>query len=101
MAHRIRSRFSDFRDRQNQIAFRCIDTDSSGYITIDNMRQVFGDSYDGVKVEGLLPEPDLFKDNRMSFPEFGSCIRGTPLDMKESWATKIPDKPLEVACAKD
>jgi len=61
-------------------AFKKFDTDSSGYITKDNLRQVLGDTFEGEKVDKLLAEGDLLKDGRISFPEFVAYIRETPLD---------------------
>merc|ERR1719491_433093 len=53
-------------------AFRRFDTDNSGYITVENLREVLGDNE---QVEHMLAEADLLKDNRISYPEFVAFVR--------------------------
>mmetsp|Transcript_61039 Transcript_61039/g.176793 ORF Transcript_61039/g.176793 Transcript_61039/m.176793 type:complete len:505 (-) Transcript_61039:114-1628(-) len=60
-------------------SFRRFDTDHTGYITVNNLREVLGDTYDGETVESLLSEADLLHDNRISYPEFVAYLRGEPL----------------------
>lgn len=75
-------------------AFKKFDSDASGYITVDNLREVLGNSFDGVEVEELLKEADYLKDNRISYAEFVSYIRGTPLDKHACVAGKLIDAEL-------
>lgn len=60
-------------------AFKKFDADGSGYITVDDLREVLGDSFDGAEVEKLLEEADLLEDNRISYEEFVCYLRGEPL----------------------
>merc|ERR1711971_981760 len=57
-------------------AFRKFDTDDSGYITADNLRQVIGDTFEGVKVEKLLNEADTLHHGKLSYHEFSSYLTG-------------------------
>jgi len=75
-------------------AFRRFDTDSSGFITVDNLRQVLGDTFEGEQVETLLSEADMLKDNRISYAEFVAYLRGTPLAVHEVAADKIIESEL-------
>eukprot|EP00929_Paragymnodinium_shiwhaense_P061395 TRINITY_DN30660_c0_g1_i1.p1 TRINITY_DN30660_c0_g1~~TRINITY_DN30660_c0_g1_i1.p1 ORF type:complete len:632 (-),score=127.43 TRINITY_DN30660_c0_g1_i1:99-1994(-) len=62
-------------------AFHRFDTDSSGYITLDNIRDVLGDDFEGVKVnEAFMKEADILQDGRISYAEFVAYLCGTPLD---------------------
>lgn len=76
-------------------AFKRFDTDSSGYITSDNLREVLGDSYEGEEIEKLLAEADLVHDGRISYPEFVSYLRGDPLDTHKVAADKIIEGELK------
>lgn len=60
--------------------FRRMDTDSSGYITVENLRSVLGSKVEGEKVEAFIAEADQIKDGRLSFAEFSAYLRGTRLD---------------------
>jgi len=57
-------------------AFRKFDTDDSGYITADNLREVIGDTFEGMKVEKLLSEADTLHDGKLSYHEFYSYLTG-------------------------
>lgn len=72
-------------------AFRKFDHDSSGYITVDNLKQVLGDSFDGEEVKELLKEADILKDNRISYAEFVAYIRGEPLERHANVAGRLID----------
>jgi len=50
--------------------FDRFDVDDSGKISIDNLRNIFGDDYQGVPVEKLLKEADYLGDNMISYEEF-------------------------------
>jgi len=50
--------------------FRRFDIEASGYITVENLKEMLGDSFDGVPIEELLKEADYLKDNRISYDEF-------------------------------
>jgi len=64
-------------------AFKKFDTDSSGYITPENLSEVLGDTYEGDAVSNLLDEADLLKDGRISYAEFAAFMRGEELNAAE------------------
>jgi len=72
-------------------AFKKFDTDRSGYITLDNLKQVLGETFEGDSVEDLLTEADQLKDNRISYAEFVSYLRGEPLEKHAKAATEMID----------
>mmetsp|Transcript_37334 Transcript_37334/g.79325 ORF Transcript_37334/g.79325 Transcript_37334/m.79325 type:complete len:550 (-) Transcript_37334:58-1707(-) len=76
-------------------AFKRFDKDNSGYITVENLRQVLGDSFEGAEVETLIKDADLLDDGRVSFEEFQAYLRGTPLDNHVKGAAKIIDTELK------
>eukprot|EP00434_Breviolum_minutum_P041274 symbB.v1.2.036715.t1/scaffold5176.1/size30145/4 len=78
-------------DHLLQSTFKKFDVDSSGYITASNLRDVLGETWEGEQVEKLLEEADLLKDNRISFEEFKSYLRGDPLEIHEELATQVID----------
>jgi len=56
--------------------FQRFDVDNSGYITVDNLRVVLGESFNGAEVEKLIAEGDLTKDGRISYAEFIEYLKG-------------------------
>lgn len=72
-------------------AFNKFDTDSSGFISLDNLKEVLGETFDGEDVSKLLAEADQLQDGQISYAEFVSYIRGTPLDAHQDVAAKIID----------
>eukprot|EP00415_Alexandrium_ostenfeldii_P000658 UN0658 len=50
--------------------FHRFDADKSGYITVANLKEVLGESFDGVKVEELIKEADFTNDGQVSLDEF-------------------------------
>jgi calcium-dependent protein kinase len=70
------------RDHIN-VAFRNFDTDLSGYITAENLRDAFGSTLDGKRVDSLLSEADIREDGRVAFDEFVAFVCDTPLGSKE------------------
>jgi len=75
--------------------FKKFDVDNSGYITVENLRQVLGDTFEGEEVESLVAEADQLKDNRISYAEFVAYIRGTPLESHANATAQIIDKQLQ------
>lgn len=58
-------------------AFQIIDTDNSGMITIDELKQVFdnsGDKKDESLWEDIMKEVDQNNDNQISFEEFKDAM---------------------------
>mmetsp|Transcript_40532 Transcript_40532/g.104902 ORF Transcript_40532/g.104902 Transcript_40532/m.104902 type:complete len:564 (+) Transcript_40532:144-1835(+) len=81
-------------------AFIKFDADNTGYITVQNLREVLGNEYEGEQVETLIHEADLLQDGRISYPEFCAYLRGTPLQEAEVAGTVIIDKQLAAGVGK-
>lgn len=60
--------------------FRRFDADNSGFITVENLRQVLGSNVEGEKVEAFMKEADQNNDGQLSFQEFSEFMRGTHHD---------------------
>lgn len=84
-----------------KMAFKKFDTDNSGYITVQNMREVLGETHDGEQIEDLMREADFSKDGRISYAEFVSYIRGTPLEKHELGAVKLVDNEMKKGGARE
>ncbi|CAK0878958.1 unnamed protein product [Prorocentrum cordatum] len=63
-------------------AFKRFDKDNSGFISLENLREVLGESYEGESVDSLLSEADLLSDGKISYPEFVSYLTGRPLEQQ-------------------
>lgn len=71
--------------------FKKFDTDDSGYITIANLKEVLGDSFDGQQVEDMLKEADFTHDGKISYQEFVAYVKQTPMDHHQEATAKIVD----------
>jgi len=69
-------------DEHLQAAFKRFDKDSSGYISLDNLQEVLGESYEGESMASLLSEADVLCDGKISYPEFVSYLTGRPLEQQ-------------------
>eukprot|EP00440_Ansanella_granifera_P052025 gb/GFBE01056403.1/.p1 GENE.gb/GFBE01056403.1/~~gb/GFBE01056403.1/.p1 ORF type:complete len:554 (+),score=146.17 gb/GFBE01056403.1/:1-1662(+) len=76
-------------------AFKRFDTDSSGYITPENLREVLGETFEGEHVEQLMAEADMLKDGRISYEEFVAYLRGDPLQTHQDVTAQIIDTQLK------
>jgi len=76
-------------------AFKKFDTDNSDYITVDNLREVLGDSFEGEQVEKLVAEASANHGDKISYPEFVSYLRGDPLDEHAYVAEKFIDNQIK------
>lgn len=72
-------------------AFKKFDHDGTGFITVENLRMVLGDDYQGDRVETLLQEADILKDNRISYAEFVAYLKEQPLEEAMEAAAHIID----------
>jgi len=72
-------------------AFKKFDTDRSGHITVKNLKEVLGATFEGKSVKELLTEADQLKDNRISYAEFVSYLRGHPLEKNANTASEMMD----------
>jgi len=77
-----------------QTAFKRLDADNSGYITVENLKQVLGDQYQGEDVSNMIKDADLLQDGRVSFDEFVAYLRGTPLESHAAASAQIIDQEL-------
>jgi len=59
--------------------FKRFDTDNSGYITSDNLKEVLGDAFEGEEVGKLVAEADQLQDGRISYVEFVAFVKGEKL----------------------
>jgi len=50
--------------------FRRLDTDNTGFITVANLKEVLGGSFDGEEVEEMLKEADLKHEGKISLEDF-------------------------------
>jgi len=75
--------------------FKKFDTDNSGYITADNLRQVLGETFEGEEIESLVKEADQLNDNRISYAEFVAYLRGEALSEHQDAAARIVDLQLK------
>merc|ERR1712060_27065 len=57
-------------------AFRRFDTDNSGYITVENLQDVLGGTFESNEIEHLMKEADILKDGRISYEEWIVYLRG-------------------------
>ena len=51
-------------------AFDRLDSDDSGYISADNLRELLGSHIPQEEINAIIKEVDLTKDNQISYPEF-------------------------------
>jgi calcium-dependent protein kinase len=51
-------------------AFDRLDSDDSGFITIQNLRDLLGDEVPSEYLEGIMQEADVHKDKRISYADF-------------------------------
>jgi hypothetical protein len=51
-------------------AFDRLDSDDSGYITTDNLRELLGSEVPEEEINAIIKEADLTNDNRISYSEF-------------------------------
>merc|ERR1719266_3042327 len=50
--------------------FKRFDVDNTGDITVEDLRTVLGESFDGAEVDQLMQEADLSNDGKISLDEF-------------------------------
>jgi calcium-dependent protein kinase len=62
-------------------AFRKFDTHDAGYITVEDLREVLGDTVEGERVESFIWEADPLRQGYITYHEFVSYVRGRPLHL--------------------
>jgi len=50
--------------------FERMDTDHSGCITVDNLKEVFGETFCGTKVDEMIQDADFEQNGKISYDEF-------------------------------
>jgi calcium-dependent protein kinase len=73
-------------------AFKRFDKDNSGFITIDNLKEVLGDDYRGQDIEAMLKEADIRQDGRISLEEFFEYLTGDALESHQTAAVAIIER---------
>ena len=63
-------------DHEVEAAFRLLDLDDSGEITVENLKQLLPDSLSPDAVQRILDEADLSKDGKISLVEFKHVMHG-------------------------
>lgn len=61
--------------------FDRMDVDRSGFVSVDNLRHLFGDFFEGVSIEEVLKEADYNSDGRLSFDEFLKFMRAKNIEI--------------------
>jgi len=77
--------------------FSKFDTDNSGYITVSNLREVLGESYDEEQINKLVADADQVKDGRISYAEFVTYLRGDALEEQLEAAQTMVDSQFKQA----
>jgi calcium-dependent protein kinase len=80
--------------------FRRFDTDNQGFITVKNLREVLGESFEGEEVEKMIAEADSSHDGKIDYKEWIEYLRGgDAMDHHGHAAMKIIDKEHDKAKA--
>mmetsp|Transcript_73608 Transcript_73608/g.157874 ORF Transcript_73608/g.157874 Transcript_73608/m.157874 type:complete len:553 (-) Transcript_73608:109-1767(-) len=75
--------------------FRRFDTDNTGFISQDNLRQVLGDSFDGKEVDQMMAEADSTQDGQISYQEWIEYLRdGDAHSGHSEAAARVIDKEI-------
>lgn len=56
-------------------AFRRLEAEKSGFITLESLQQAIGEKFEGESIEVLFRVADMQKCGKISFEEFQQCIR--------------------------
>merc|ERR1712003_482664 len=65
-----RSMRIDLNDKLLRETFKRFDHDGSGFITVQDLRRILGDCYEGQEVSKMLQEADLSGDGKIDLEEF-------------------------------
>ena len=57
-------------------AFHRLDTDHSGFISKDNLREILGDDLDDAALDRLIADADFLKDGKINLDEFRRVMHG-------------------------
>lgn len=82
-------------DQLLQATFRRFDRDDSGFISVDNLKEVLGDSFEGIEVQAMMDEADPNHAGRISYEEFMAYLRGDDaLEVHKTASIAIIDRQL-------
>lgn len=59
--------------------FARFDVHHEGFITVEDLREVLGDTFEGQDVAKLLQEADMLQDGKIDYDEFVNYLRGDPI----------------------
>merc|ERR1712151_1056971 len=74
-------------------AFKRFDTDNSGFIDKENLKQVLGEAFEGESIDHLMEEAHAH-DGKISLDDFMSFMHGEAGEHHHDAATKIIDKAI-------
>jgi len=77
------------RDDLVAVAFQRFDTECSGKITADNLREVIGDEFGGKDVEELISEVSTSSGGTITRPQLAAYVQGTSVGGRTS-SLKVP-----------
>ena len=77
-------------------AFDSLDSDNSGFISPQNIREFLGKSCTEEDVRDLMAEADVYKDNQISYEEFLTMFQDQCANRKERVRSIISRKCMEV-----
>eukprot|EP00927_Polykrikos_kofoidii_P058906 TRINITY_DN5376_c0_g2_i1.p1 TRINITY_DN5376_c0_g2~~TRINITY_DN5376_c0_g2_i1.p1 ORF type:complete len:601 (+),score=94.43 TRINITY_DN5376_c0_g2_i1:61-1863(+) len=75
--------------------FNRLDADGSGSITVENLRDILGDHYEGEQIENLIKDADFKHDGQISYDEFTAYVKGIEFEEHASPPEKIIDAELQ------
>lgn len=77
--------------------FRRFDVENQGFITVKNLRDVLGESFEGEEVDKMVAEADVSHDGKIDYTEWIEYLRGGDCDHDNHGhaAIKIIDKEAE------
>ncbi|KAF8820420.1 putative Calcium-dependent protein kinase 34, partial [Cardiosporidium cionae] len=81
----------DLYDGLIRSTFEKFDVDHSGYVTLNNLKEIFGDAYMDVTMEEIIKKFDKTGDGRLDYEEFLAAIHGCNND-KASASIEITKK---------
>mmetsp|Transcript_49688 Transcript_49688/g.131062 ORF Transcript_49688/g.131062 Transcript_49688/m.131062 type:complete len:529 (+) Transcript_49688:75-1661(+) len=83
-------------------AFQKFDLDNTGFISVDNLRCVLGDTYSGALVHDIIDQVDTKKNGVIDFEEFVQAMKGTSDDVisisdtMSTQAVEVFDRNLQI-----
>lgn len=91
LAAMVSSRIQLHEDLLKQ-TFKRFDTDNSGFITVENLKQVLGETFEGFNMKEFIEEADVSADGMISYEEWIEYLRG---DNATDNHKKIADKVID------